>query len=135
MRTKLRTRLKKEEYGTIKKMDDNTYSQRRKVMDYVYEAKNLLRSNGVALPRITVRITDAGCCQSNYAGVAGLNTKEIYIPTRTLNKWYLRQVVFHEIVHAVTGFMHDDKCPLMHPIVQENISKEEIDKTFISYFK
>lgn len=131
----MRTKLTKEKYGSIKKMDDATYTQRRKVMDFVYEAKNLLRSEGIALPRIAVRITDAGNCESNYAGVAGLNTKEIYIPTRTLNKWYLRQVVLHEIVHAVTGFMHDDKCPLMHTYIQPGHTQEEIDKKFVSYFK
>lgn len=130
----MRMKLGKE-YGKIKKMSDETYAQRRQVMNFIYEAKNLLRSKGVDMPRINIRITETHNCTSNYAGMATLGARDIYIPTRTLNKAYLKQVVYHELVHAITGFMHDEKCKLMHQYIQEDITPEQLDERFLSYFK
>lgn len=124
------------DYGRVKRMNDSVYTERRQVMDFVYEAKNMLRSVGFDLPRINVRISDkCGCDHQNVLGLADLGMRNIYIHDTTLNKPYLRQVVLHEIVHAVTGFVHDEKCPLMHPVVQIGTSQAIIDKAFISYFK
>ena len=91
------------------KMNDNTYSLRRKVIDLIYEIKN----SGVSLPRIDVRIGEAR--KANLLGVAMLKDCKIWITDDAINMGddALRNVVFHEIVHAVTGFGHDEKCPLM----------------------
>tara|TARA_R100001244_G_C5084726_1_gene114874 strand:+ start:59 stop:427 length:369 start_codon:yes stop_codon:yes gene_type:complete len=91
------------------KMNDNTYSLRRKVIDLIYEIKN----SGVSLPRIDVRIGEAR--KPNLLGVAMLKDCKIWITDDAINMGAdaLRNVVFHEIVHAVTGFGHDEKCPLM----------------------
>lgn len=129
-----RPRLSKD-YGRIKRMGESVYAERRQVMDFVYEAKRMLRNVGCDLPRINVRISDkCGCKHTHVLGLADVGERNIYIHDCTLKKPYLRQVVLHEIVHAVTGFAHNEKCPLMHPIVQPKASKESIDKAFISYF-
>ena len=67
------------------------------------------------LPRIEVRIGEAR--DHNVIGVAQLKDKKIWITKRAvdMSEDALRNIVFHEIVHAVTGFGHDDKCPLMKP--------------------
>jgi len=90
-------------------MNKNTYALRRKVIDLIYEVKN----SGVALPRIDVRIGQART--STILGVAMLKDCKIWITDDAINMGddALRNVVFHEIVHAVTGFGHDEKCPLM----------------------
>ena len=79
------------------------------VIDLIYEVKKEIRN----LPRIEVRIGEAR--DHNVLGVAKLSRNQIWITDRVLNmsEDALRNVVFHEIVHAVTGFGHDEKCPLM----------------------
>ena len=91
------------------KMNKETYPLRRKVIDLIYEIKN----SGVVLPRIEVRIGEAR--KKNLLGVAILKDCKIWITDDAINMGddALRNVVFHEIVHAVTGFGHDEKCPLM----------------------
>ena len=91
------------------KMNKETYPLRRKVIDLIYEIKN----SGVVLPRIEVRIGEAR--KANLLGVAMLKDCKIWITDDAINMGddALRNVVFHEIVHAVTGFGHDEKCPLM----------------------
>ena len=91
------------------KMNKETYPLRRKVIDLIYEIKN----SGVVLPRIEVRIGEAR--KPNLLGVAMLKDCKIWITDDAINMGddALRNVVFHEIVHAVTGFGHDEKCPLM----------------------
>ena len=90
-------------------MNDNTYKLRRKVINLIYEVKKQFKT----LPRIEVRIGEAR--NHNVLGVAQLNDKKIWITKRAIDMSQdaLRNVVFHEIVHAVTGFGHDEKCPLM----------------------
>jgi hypothetical protein len=48
----------------------------------------------------------------------------------------LRNVVFHEIVHAVTGFGHDEKCPLMKSTLDGYLlNKKECMMYLKSYIK
>ena len=48
----------------------------------------------------------------------------------------LRNVVFHEIVHAVTGFEHDEKCPLMKSTLDGYLlNKTECIKYLKGYIK
>ena len=91
------------------KMNDITYKKRRQVIDLIYEAKKEIKD----LPRIEVRIGEAR--KKNVLGVAMLKDCKIWITDDAINMGddALRNVVFHEIVHAVTGFGHDEKCPLM----------------------
>ena len=90
-------------------MNDEVYKLRRQVINLIYEVKKEFLS----FPRIEVRIGEAR--NHNVLGVAKLSKNQIWITDRVLNmsEDALRNVVFHEIVHAVTGFGHDEKCPLM----------------------
>lgn len=123
-------------YAPNKKMNDDTYKLRRAVIDFIYEAKR-----HVELPRIEVRITEPNKgSHSNVLGLAYLNANVIYIPTNLIKngrlKNYFREVVAHEIVHAVTGFRHDEKCPLMSPSIgQKPMSESEMWKHFVKYFR
>jgi hypothetical protein len=127
-----------EQYGFAKnrKMNDDTYVLRRKVIDLIYEAKKR-----VSLPRIEVRITENHSgSHSNVLGLAYLNQNVIYIPNRLVEKGrftnHFREVVLHEIVHAVTGFRHDPKCPLMSPsVAQKPMTEAKMWETFEKYFK
>jgi len=121
-------------YGYKKmKMDDDTYKLRRKVIDCIYKAKKL-----VDLPRIEVRIVeDCGKVKKVVCGYAYLNSNIVHI-----NKDYLKLsevdlygLVLHEIVHAVTGFGHDDDCYLMNPYLKKGRDLNKTEDTFKKYFK
>ena len=107
-----------------------------KVIDLIYEAKK-----HVTLPRIEVRITENHKgSHSNILGLAYLGHNVIYIPTKLVDgsRWtsHFREVVLHEIVHAVTAFEHDEKCPLMASCVgQKPMTEAKMWKTFEKYFK
>jgi len=123
-------------YGTNLKMNDETYKLRREVIEIIYQAKNLCRSNGIDLPRIDVRIADMS--QSRALGVGRLRNNIIWISTKALTtyKAHLRDVVYHEIIHAVTGFGHDNKCPLMAPCIEiKPLTDDVANKLFIHYMK
>ena len=124
-------------YAKNKRMNDDTYALRRKVIEVIYEAKNMLRKEGKEMPRIDVRITDVDHKALGWAYI-GLNM--VYMPEQMFTnprlKTYFKEVVLHEIVHAVTGFRHDDKCPLMSPSIgQKPMSEAEMWKHFLKYFK
>ena len=106
-------------------MNKNTYSLRRKVINLIYEVKNA----GVNLPRIEVRIGEPR--KKNLLGVALLKDNKIWITEDAVKlcEDALRNVVFHEIVHAVTGFGHDEKCPLMCAALGKLLNKKDcLDK-------
>ena len=114
------------------KMNDNTYKMRRQVINLIYEVKKEFLS----FPRIEVRIGEAR--DHNVLGVAKLSKKQIWITDRILkmSEDALRNVVFHEVVHAVTGFGHDDKCPLMKPTLDGYLlNKNQCMKYLKSYIK
>jgi hypothetical protein len=92
-------------------MNDNTYKMRRQVINMLYEIKREVKN----FPRIEVRIGEAR--NHNVLGVAQLKDKKIWITKRAvdMSEDALRNIVYHEVVHAVTGFGHDDLCPLMKP--------------------
>ena len=120
-------------YGKNMKMDDATYTLRRKVIDVVYEAKTLVPN----LKRIEVRITDKPT-HSNHSGIAYMGANVIFIPKATLD-WsddVIREVVLHEILHATLSIEHNDKCPLMSPYhsVKTPLTKAIAYKHFTKYF-
>ncbi len=48
----------------------------------------------------------------------------------------LRNIVYHEVVHAVTGFGHDEKCPLMKSTLDGYLlNKTECIKYLKGYIK
>jgi hypothetical protein len=122
--------------GKNLKMSNEVYALRREVMNYLYEAKNVLRSIGIEIPRVDVRITDNS--GHDALGMGRLRGNIIWISTSSLKKWntHLRDVVYHELVHAITGFEHDDNCRLMCPCVNlVPLDKDEADILLIKYFK
>jgi hypothetical protein len=123
-------------YAPNKKMNDDTYALRRKVIEVIYEAKKR-----VELPRIDVRITEPNKgSHSGILGLAYLGLNMVYIPSHLIEKGrlkpFFKEVVLHEIVHAVTGFEHDAKCPLMAPSIGcKPMSEAEMWKAFEKYFQ
>lgn len=89
-------------------MNNEVYALRRKVMDLVYEFKTINE-----IPRVTVRIIE------NVGNTLGVGTMDdrvcIWIPQKVANasKDQLREIVYHEIGHAVYKLQHDESCPLM----------------------
>ena len=96
----------------LNQMNNETYALRRKVIEIIYTAKK----KGFNLPRIEVRIVNTeinnGAC-----GYAYLNKNIVHINEKwvNINNECLTFIVLHEIVHAVTGFEHDNNCYLMQP--------------------
>jgi hypothetical protein len=127
---------KKDGYAPNKRMNNEVYALRREVINFIYEAKK-----HVNLPRIDVRITEPNKgSHSNVLGLAYLNENVIYIPSNLIEngrlKTYFREVVAHEIVHAVTGFTHDESCPLMCASVKSKpMTDKQLWEAFKKYFK
>ena len=98
-------------------MNNEVYKLRHKVVSMLYEIKREVKD----FPRIEVRIGEAR--NHNVLGVAKLKDKKIWITKRAvdMSEDALRNVVYHEVVHAVTGFEHDDKCPLMKPCMDGHL--------------
>ena len=98
-------------------MNNEVYKLRHKVVSMLYEIKREVKD----FPRIEVRIGEAR--NHNVLGVARLKDKKIWITKRAvdMSEDALRNVVYHEVVHAVTGFEHDDKCPLMKPYMDGHL--------------
>ena len=124
--------MKSKGYGSNLKMNPETYKLRREVIEIIYKLKSL-----VELPRIEVRINERP--NGNQAlAIAVLNESVIYITEAMFGKFrpFLFEVVLHEIVHAVTGFGHDDKCPLMSPTIgKQPLSDDDAIRVFLTYFK
>lgn len=109
-----------------KDMNKETYSLRREVIGIIYELKKL-----VDIPRIDVRITDDHE-QTLAMGLLGQNV--VWISERAIKQenFDLFTIVCHELVHAITGFRHDEKCPLMCS-VHKPLKKEQATKLFLKY--
>ena len=113
-------------------MNDNTYKMRRQVINMLYEIKKEIKN----FPRIEVRIGEAR--NHNVLGVAQLKDKKIWITKRAvdMSEDALRNIVYHEVVHAVTGFGHDDLCPLMKPTLDGYLlNKNQCMKYLKKYIK
>jgi hypothetical protein len=126
----MRTQLKNTTaYGSkLRNMNDETYVLRRKVIDIIYSLKS-----EVELPRIEVRIVTEG--HIGACGYAYLNKRIVHIVDKWTNNPHLYKIVLHEIVHAVTGFEHDNNCKLMSPYLNKELTNEEALKIFKTYFK
>lgn len=111
------------------KMNDQVYKLRRQVINLIYEVKNEITN----LPRIEVRIGEPR--SEKTLGVAALKDYKIWITEDAINMGpdALRNIVFHEVVHAVTGFGHDDNCPLMQPTLKTILNKKDCMATLKKY--
>ena len=111
------------------KMDDEVYKLRRQVIEYIYEAKEV-----VDLPRITVRITEN---HATMLGCARLYKNILWITQRAISNYNLRAIVYHEIAHAVFGAKHNEKCPLMKPVHFESdkMTKNEAQQALLKTIK
>jgi hypothetical protein len=124
--------MKKYETNLLKnkEMSGDTYKLRRQVMELIYEAKELLNGN---MPRITIRIAEHNG-QSNALGVGRMGKNIIWIEEKTLKMEYLREVVYHELCHAIWAINHNEECPLMSSTVgKKPLKKSEVQKLFLKY--
>lgn len=95
-------------------MTDDLFIQRRRVMDMLYEAREVLKMD---LPRIKIRIVDFEK-NTNTLGMCFIDKNYITI-SKDIGSWnedYLRHIVWHELAHAYFSAEHDVNCPLMHPV-------------------
>jgi hypothetical protein len=115
-----------------KRMNNEVYQLRRKVMNFIYEARDMA---GDKFRRIDVRITE-GKHNKKVLACAWMENDAIWVDENTAadkSEDDLRQTVFHELLHALLGVEHDEKCPLMRS-VHKSISRKEQDKHFQKYF-
>ena len=113
------------------KMNDAVYKLRRQVIDLIYEAKR----GGVNLPRIAVRIGEQTAKHKNVLGCAKISGNQMWITKDAIDLGLdtLRNIVFHEIAHAVYGTQHDESCPLMSAEVGTILNKEDCLKHLLKY--
>ena len=106
--------------GRNLKMNDEVYALRRKVMNIVYEVKEVKD-----MPRVTVRITEKNPCGA--LGFARMGANILWIPENTvkMTEDELRNVVIHEIGHAVFNLDHDENCGIMCACLCKILSKDE----------
>ena len=98
-----------------KKMNDATYAERRRVMAWIYRARDVLRAAGLDLPRIEVRICEPS---ARTLGVGRRGAKMMWISESAIlgrSDAQLGQTVLHEIAHAAFDAPHVRGCPLMDP--------------------
>lgn len=114
-------------------MNAQVFELRQKVMKYVYDAKELLGGN---MERVEVRIVQN---ESGTAAKASRQRKHISITTAALeySPAVLKRIVFHELVHTLTGFGHDEKCKLMNSkgkwIYSNQLESKELETIFKKY--
>jgi hypothetical protein len=113
----MRTSRKSSTMGANLKMSNEVFTLRREVMNHI-RSKKLVKKQGHCL----TENRDTYHRQQGYLWTrirARLHSNCIWIAERTLEnyKGHLREIVFHEIVHAVVGFEHDDNCRLMSPCI------------------
>ena len=112
-------------------MNDSVYKLRRQVIDLIYEAKR----GGVNLPRIAVRVGEQTAKHKNVLGCAKISGNQMWITKDAIDLGLdtLRNIVFHEIAHAVYGTEHDEKCPLMQSALNTILNKEDCLKHLLKY--
>ena len=114
------------------KMNDEVYKLRRQVIELIYEAKR----GGLNLPRISVRVGEQTAKHKNILGCAMMNKNQMWITKDAIDLGIdtLRNVVFHEIAHAVFNVVHDEKCPLMQEELPDTmLNKEDCLKHLLKY--
>ena len=122
------------EYLKNKKMSPEVYKLRRVIIDMIYEFKKI-----IDLPRITVRVTEDGEAEEkNTMGVGTMDNRVvIWIPEKTLKRSEdtLREVIAHEIGHAVFKLRHDNSKMMNSTINYPAMTKQEVFDWFKSLKK
>lgn len=109
-------------------MNSDVYKLRKQVIDLIYEVKQ-----SYDIPRIDVRIGESKSCST--LGIARLNDNIIWISEYTINKGidFLRNVVYHELLHTIYGIGHNEKCPLMQSRLDTILTKKQCLDIFGQY--
>lgn len=109
-------------------MNSDVYKLRKQVINLIYEVKQ-----SYDIPRIDVRIGESKSCST--LGIARLNDNIIWISEYTINKGidFLRNVVYHELLHTIYGIGHNEKCPLMQSRLDTILTKKQCLDIFGQY--
>ena len=112
-------------------MNKDTYALRTTVINLIREAK----IGGAKLPWIGVRIGNQTSNHKNVLGCAIMQGDRLWITEDaiSLGTDTLRNIVFHEIAHAVFGTQHDESCPLMSAELGTILNKEDCLKHLLKY--
>ena len=112
-------------------MNAEVYALRRRVMQFIYEVKKTIPT----LPRVEVRIGTSK--KKELLGQARLNQRVIWITDKALdmNDDKLRNIVYHELLHAICGTEHDTECPLMEPELNTVLDKNDCLKHFTKHYQ
>ena len=113
-----------------------TYELRRKVMNLIYEAREVVGKEN--WPRVTIRI-----CEDKKGGALGvgrMGQNIVWINEITVSgdcAKYLREVVYHELCHALWAIEHNEKCPLMSSTLGGNkpLTKAQCQRIFKKYWE
>jgi hypothetical protein len=114
-----------------KRMNKETYAERRKVMAWVYRAKDLLRAEGIEMPRVQIRICEES---TRTLGVATLNDRlAIWISQTAIDEGSIKlgETVLHELAHTLFNAPHVDGCPLMHPCSHPKANLPACERVFV----
>ena len=120
---------------TNRKMNDVTYKLRRVVIDTIYVVNRLLDSKNLSrMPRVDVRIGDCNQESSDVLGVARMSDCIVWIPASTFarSEADIAAVIYHELLHAVYGIEHNEKCSLMSSVLQ-TIPTAKTQEIFLEY--
>ena len=114
-----------------KKMNPETYALKTQVVNLIREAKR----GGARLPWIRVIIGDQTSNHKDVLGCAVIKGDKMWITEEAINLGTdtLRNIVFHEIAHAVFGTQHDESCPLMQSALNTILNKEDCLKHLLKY--
>jgi len=112
-------------------MSPETYGLKTQVVNLIREAKR----GGARLPWIRVIIGDQTSNHKNVLGCAVIKGDKMWITEDAINLGTdtLRNIVFHEIAHAVYGTEHDESCPLMQSALNTILNKEDCLKHLLKY--
>ena len=113
------------------KMTNEVYKLRKKVINVLYELKNM----GYSLPRIDVRIGQSK--HYNTLALARLNDNIMWISERAIeqkeNNFY--HTILHELIHTIYGWGHDEKCHIMSEYQPKVVySKNKLLTIFKNYY-
>ena len=113
------------------RMSDEVYKLRTQVINLIREAKR----GGAKLPWIAVRVGEQTARHKHILGCATMKGNEMWITKEAIDLGIdtLRNVVFHEIAHAVFNINHDEKCPLMASSLKKMLNKEDALKHLLKY--
>lgn len=93
--------------GTMLKMNEDTYTLRRKIMDFIYYVKR----KGYDIQRQEIRVVK-GCNGAWAYAYRGCNVMHFDIAC-FYDKDFLEVIILHELCHSALGIGRIEGCPLM----------------------